>query len=198
MVHAALPPVDDKLAAAMAEGSQAYCKLVTTDPKYKRPKRRQVFIEKFEASYSTDVMATVEEMKGTQPSSGTLAMPVAAAPSTPMPGFAIRLIGRTPYEQATQFIPEAFLDGLQNAQEAGEKLPNVDVHFDGVQMIRINRLSEGHGMAIGGTGFTGGYAKTIGASSLDPLTNELTKDDWEFEVVFAAVLAPKPEAPPVN
>jgi type IV pilus assembly protein PilM len=197
MVHSAVPPVEDQLAEAMAKGSEAYCELVTTDPKYKRSKRRQVFIEKLESTYSADVMATLEGMKGMQPSAGPMDMSMAAAPAAPTPGFAIRLIGRTPYEQATQFIQEAFLNKLQTVKEAGEKLPNVDIYFDGVQMLRINRLSQGRSDPIGG-GLTTGYTKTIRAGALDPLTNELMTDDWEFEVVFAAVLAPKPETPPMN
>jgi len=193
MVYSVVPPTDPVLAEAMASGSEAYRDLVTSNPKYKRTQRRQIFIEKFDAVYSGDVMATLEDMKGEESTSGGYA----PAQGVAVPGFAIRLTGRTPYEQGTQFVKEALLDGLSKVEEAGKKLRDVHVYFDGVHLDRIRRLSDRSG--VGRTGDSrGGYRRTFSASDLDPVTNEPMLTDWQFEVIFAAVLEEKPTAPPGN
>jgi hypothetical protein len=194
MVHAVIPPTDPALAKAMADGSEAYRQLVNSDPtKYKRTQRRQIFIDKLEASYSADVMATLEEMKGTASRSSAYA----PAQGVALPGFAIRLTGRTPYENATQFIDETLVKGLSKVEEAGEKLEQVSIYFDGVHLDDMRPLSGGGGMT-GGGGRWGTYNKGLGESDLDPITGEPMRTDWEFEVIFAAVLAERPPEPVEN
>lgn len=140
----------------------------------------------------------------------------------PKPGFVITLVGRTPYaggdrELGTQFINKVF---LQNLAKAGQGKPEVHFLFPKNGGMLRCRLVKELGAGAGGFGAPapgrinvpqprigesgmgpgpGGFTMIANdIQSRDPATGESILNDWEFEVVFAAVLGPQPPAAPAG
>lgn len=209
MVHGAIPAPDPRLLEAMGAGPEAYKTLVTTNPEFERQNRRELYIERFESEFATDVMAMLADRKGGQHAAGmssAAGQPDATAGSGVVsPGFVIRLVGRTPFAQASQFLNETLLAGLNKAKEPAQNLPDARVYFTGVHLVRVNKASDpGMPAAASTGGGPGGGRPTLGLAgssgitaagteARDPITGESTASDAVFEVIFAAVLGAKPE-----
>ena len=222
MIFSALPSPPPDLIKAMNEGPDAFKKAIAGNPQYERTKRKQVFLVKLDSRFSQDVLSDVAAVGKGGGSSANPATPTGTAEggsaAGPKPGFVISLVARTPYaggdrEQALKFIDQEFLQGLEKAGQGKKEL-----YFAKPQMNRFKMLKElGPGAAslanpaagrlnipqpsrsydAGPRGNTGEInVISSDAQSKDPATGESIMNDWEFEVVFAAVIGPAPTPPP--
>ncbi len=226
MIHAALPAKDPELVGAMARGPKAYQELIQSDPdKYERSKRPQVFIQRMDAVYSSDVLASYEAARGQDRTGGGRSgmMGGEQAPELPrQSGFVITVVGRTPFAggdqiRGTAFVNDTFIAGLRKAGQVEKEL-----YFDKMFLVRcvpVRDLASGSGRRTTGgrSGLPGpeGFGSSIGrrgpelgpsgpspeggiatitslTQDRDPVTGESILRDWEFEVIFVAVLGEKP------
>ncbi|MBP7935700.1 MAG: type IV pilus assembly protein PilM [Phycisphaerae bacterium] len=225
MVVSALPSPDPELSKAMNEGPKAYKEVVTSNPQFERTKRKQVFIQKLDSRYSPDVLAEMEALKkggGTPAGPGSLGglgglgggSPEATG-AGPKPGFLVTLVCRTPYAggdrvAGLQFISDVFLRNLEKAGQGRQEL-----HFGKPQMIGFQMVKDlggaggaapmpgrymppGPRVTEGGAGPGPGGFNTIAVDNTfkDLATGESISNDWQFEVVFAAVIGPQLAAAP--
>ena len=189
-VHASLPQLPEELAAAIAEGPEAFKELVDSNPDaYARAKRPQVFIEQFEPTYSRDVLNAYESALSQLQGRGASPVRGAAFPEVQQarPGFVLLLRGRTPYAAGDRAAAYAFLQDEFMARIA-ENVPVDILHFD---PARMNLLPiEPAGRATRGRSAD----RTAGtAVQRDPVTGELMAEDWLFDIVLTVVLGPKQE-----
>ncbi|NLX21814.1 MAG: type IV pilus assembly protein PilM [Phycisphaerae bacterium] len=145
------------------------------------------------------------------------------APDQPqISGFVISMVGRTPFAggdqiRGTAFVNDTFIAGLRQAGQ-GQK----GLYFDKMFLVRcvpVRDLGGGGGRAptglrgglpgptsfagprrssspgIGGPGPDGGIATIANlGEDKDPVTGESILRDWEFEIVFVAILGDRPAA----
>jgi len=215
MIHSALPsPEPEELASALAKGPQAYKDLVGSDEKYERRKRKQIWIQKLNAEFSLDVMATYEDVRqGGRSRDRSRQRPPAESDSAPLKkGFVITLIGQTPFAGgdrgrglATDFLTKTLVAKLEKTEK--------EVYFDNIRLTRCSLVGQS-GSAGGWTSSTSRTKSTRrptrstrvfsagrGPDTIarptegnDPVTGESTLKDWEFEIVFVAVLGKRPQA----
>jgi hypothetical protein len=214
LIHAALPKPDSEVLKAMGGGPEALKTLVTTDPvKYARDKRQQVFIERFEAEYTSDVDALMKLKReaGVVSPGSSLGGPMMPGSSPPPPppsstgtptgprkGFVITLACQTPYaggdlKGVLSFIQKVFMENLKAEGQKGKGLYFDAIGYLGAPVaLRDARSSSGSSSPMGGSiRPTGGLSEDL----KDPVTDELMSKDWQFRVLFAVVLGNKP-APP--
>lgn len=220
LIHNALPAGDKEFNEALKQGADAVKKLIASDPdKYARSKRQRIYIEKFEATYSPDVLASVEARKASTSGGGGFGgQPGAAAATggTAKPGFVIAIVGRTPYqgsrpgEGGVFFVNNTFVRSLQKAVLPGVYLDKVSTPLRQtvVKSLRNNAMSSGGGGTPRFTGYPpmggmGGMPPGFGGGGVgaggddadkDPVTGEAV-NDTEFEMVFAVVIGDKPTEP---
>lgn len=190
MFHEALPQPEPELAKARAQGPEAYKEFIEANKEFERPKRKDIFIDQFVPTYSQDVISLHREMAGgvedTQAGGGYGA-------TEAKPGFLMRIAGRTTFQDAAGFLNETLVRNLVNAKPAGHELEGAKVYFDKVKLLGVSRVSGGGTSPQGGMG--GGIA-TAEVGAKDPVTGESMGTDYQFQIVFIAVLGEKPEAPP--
>lgn len=213
MIHSAVPAKDAELTKAMAAGPEAYKTLIDSNPtKYERPKREQVFIQKLSASYAPDVFASWESAKVAEGSTGGGGSQTgdAAPQETSKPGFLIRLVARTPYAggdqmKVTPFISDRFIGNLRKTG-----ITQQGVYLDKFDLLRCVPVSTVRGPApaggaapgvgkaspFAGLGTTGMATIADPRAGKDPVTGESISNDWEFELLFVAVIGDRPETPP--
>lgn len=210
LIHSNLPQLEPELAKALAEGPEAYKKLITEQPdKYKREKRKQIFIDSFTSVYCPDVLAEYRQRKDTAASPGGVSResPSSAEPVGPArPGFLITLKARTPNEGELIFVSREFLSKLRGAAYG-----NV-VHIAQADSLWREQIKDSPGGgALGQFGFRSGRTavrpsadsgdSTVGdvrvadEGAKDPVTGESTMNDWAFEVIIAVVLGEKNATP---
>ncbi len=212
LIHGALPKGDEKLNEAMRAGPEEYKKLIQSDPgKYERGKREQIFIEKYDAVYSEDVMPVFQSMKQRGGRTGGGAGVDAAAAGAPkLRGFVITIRARTPYAQTTSdgiiFVNKTLMANLRKASAPGIYLDKLEppLWWDTVKEWKTGAGITGGG---GGGGLrrpavpareTGADMSAGGVGSLadkDPVTGEAI-NDTAFEIMFVAVLGEKPAVQP--
>ncbi len=208
LVHGALPVGDKQLDDALKAGPEAVKKLIASNPaRYERGKREKIYIEKFEAVYSPDVVnAFLARTKG--PSTGFGGTPIGGGTTptdttsgeTPKPGFVISILGRTPFKGKGQgdggvfFVNNTFVKNLAKAATDGVYLDKVGAPLRSTPIKTLKRGSSSS--SLGGAGRFGGLPMGMGGGGLmqaddkDPITGE-TVDDIEFEMVFVAVIGNK-------
>ena len=212
MIHAALPTPDPEIVRAIADGPQAFKKLVTSEPaKYPRDKRRQIFIKEFKAEYSADVIATAKLKASPGLSGSPTGTPVGGSmfaeagneAAGPIPGFVITLVCQTPYaggnlDGVLSFIQKDFMANLnkEGQREKGMYIGTINYLGSPTPLERL-QASSGSTMSMRDAG----RSRIVGAPAevlADPVTGESLSRDWQFEVVFPVVLADKPETPPTE
>jgi len=205
VIHSSLPQQEPEISRAVAEGPTAYKALIDSNPdKYARAKRKQIFIEKFDASYSSDVLSKYDETYNSLKGSSTGGGGTPGAKSTTAPaqkGFVIRLVGRTPFaagdrRKAYAFLKEGLLADIQKSGEQKE------FYFAKTNLLPIRQFGSGsdrRSSAGGATMRPGdiGDIATVrdGSSNKDFVTGETLVNDWQFEMLFAVILGPKPAEP---
>ena len=105
----------------------------------------------------------------------------------PLPGFGIRIICRLPNDGGPKYVGDTFMTTLR---ENGRR-PNAGFYFDRVWLLAGGKVS-GSGSPAGGAGWGGTESKS--EENRDPVTNEPTNDDWEFEIWVDAILEDLPES----
>lgn len=187
MIFSSLPRADRELTEAIKQGPEAYKKLVESDPaKYERSKRELVFIDQMEVKYSADVLTELRNNSGGSPAAGGMM-------GSPQKGFLITVRGRTPNEGGPTFLTNTFLSNLKTA---GPEYKNVYIAPDSVDILQCPKIKEAS--TSGNRGRTGGGPNTgmsgPGSSSMIcPVTGENIGDDYVFDIIFAAVIGPRPQ-----
>ncbi len=206
VVHAALPVPQEEL--AKAGGPEAYRAAIAaaTDGSLERGKRRQIFIESFYARFEPN-LDDPEAVKGLEDLSGETE--VKEIKGTNRYGFLVTLNCRTPNKEQVKFINETFKPELRRLGRVED------------QGFYINRiwLTRGESLGASTAGPTekepsppkGGKrgsrpgqppppkeTKDKGkvVELIDPLTDEVMNNDYQFELVFDVVLEDLPKAAP--
>ena len=110
LVHEALPKGDPALTQALKEGPEAFKALIQSKPeKYERSKREQIYIERFDSEFSSDVNATYQSRKLAKGRSAAAPPTEAAGMEPAKPGFVITIRARTPNAGSETFVNEKFL-----------------------------------------------------------------------------------------
>ncbi|MHC4442716.1 MAG: type IV pilus assembly protein PilM [Planctomycetota bacterium] len=212
LIHESLPPIDKTLQQAIDAGPEEYKKLVQFNPQYKRNKRKIIFINQLDAEYTNDVIASYESKVGApsntaaRTSRGSLSKDIDQ--SQLKRGFVITISGQTPYseeEEECLFINDTFLSNLSTASTEGvyfELDANALVDCDtiksqdwgtGLGGVRFDRHGGGRGRGRVGYGMRDSYERSYEADTdKDTVTDEPTENDYEFTIVFKAILADKP------
>jgi len=184
-VHSALPPLPEELASAIAEGPEAFKQLVESNPDtYARAKRPQVFIEQFNATFSSDVLLAYESAYRQLQGRDTSGREVAPEVQQNKRGFVLTIRGRTPYaagvhREAYAFLQDTFLTGIiANAPE--------DVFYFAPPYPILLKTAG----SPTGSGYTNRPSGE--AAQNDPVTGEPMGRDWIFDMVLAVILEPKP------
>jgi hypothetical protein len=204
MVHSALPAPDPEITQALSEGPRAFKTLVASDPaKYDRAKRRQLFIREFSSEYYQDVAATLAQKlsgaTGSGSTTGQLTPPHTSAATTALKdGFVITLHCQTPYAGGDLAAVVKFIDTVivPSLKRAGEK--EKGVYIDEVRYLGSPvSLREGIGRSSvaspsPGRPVTGGALSGSADEMKDPVTDEPTSKDWQFQLVLSVMLGDKP------
>jgi hypothetical protein len=150
-------------------------------------------------------------------------MPGAApgqAPSQPVPGFLITIEGRTPNAGGCTFVNKEFINRLRppappvkkdgaapTASTGGKPEAGQDLYFDrdrfhlgGCHSMKdTQKAGGGQPWAVGGGGRGGIGGMGMQAAvdpTRDPVTGESMQDDYQFQIMFVAVLGNKPAEQP--
>jgi len=221
MIHSALPPLEPDLARALTEGPKAYKALIESDEQYARRNRKQIWIKKLKADYSPDVMASYEAIisgSSSRTPDRLRTMAPAQPASAPLRGFVISLTGQTPFAggadggrgRATDFLTRTLVANLKKNGRA-----ETELYFDKVRLTWCNEVGQSGspgtwksstlhtpspvrryrtGAEFGSERGVATIARTTEGN--DPVTGETTLKDWEFEIVFVAVLGKRPQTDP--
>lgn len=208
MIHSALPQPDPVMKQALEQGPEAVKKLVQSDPKYERSKRREIYILSLTSQYSPDVLtefkALGEDKSGMRPpTSGYMPDPSATdAAAEPvqanLEGFLINFVIRSPNQQQFGYINDEFLVKLREGV-----VPEV-AYVAKVRVPQRAQLKDGGILgSVGGMGSGVSRAPTAGGQPtvealLDPVTGESMREDWEYAGTMAVVLGKKPDQPPAS
>lgn len=203
LIHSSLPELEGELAEAWSEGPSAYREFIRNNgTRYPREQREQIFIERISSQHSEDVMASYETAKA-RSMPGTSKQ--IASTGLPQEGFLITIVGRTPKDDRCDFVDRTFITSLLEA--SGDM-----AYIQDAYLVRCDRLREvgsggggsysggrggfgGGGLgnpAGGGQGFGGMRSASAGDSDEDPITGENILNDWEFELLVAAVIGEEP------
>ncbi len=174
-----------------------------------RGERRQVFIDKLYMHFEPDVNA-YEGWESRVP----VPEPI-NDPQSELPAVKIEITCRTPNQGGAKFISESFMDALRR----NGRRPEMGFYFDRVHLVDGGKVETsrsvgsagrgsaarpsggGRGRGFGGTGSRGGGVITsptaiqnVRPENLDPVTNELIENDWQFDLWIDVVLEDYPEA----
>ena len=191
LIHDAIPVVDGALGQAKST-TQVREAIAGAVP---RAEREQVFIESLVMQFEPNLNAY-----GAWSASLTEVEPrINDDENAELPGLEIRVKCRTPNQGGAKFIADGFMNKLrQESRKAGNGF-----YFDRVWLISGNTLEAsedlGDGTSSGfsgggwGGGRTSGSRADPGTALVDPVTLELAKDDWLFEVWLDVILEDYPE-----
>ena len=190
VIHESLPVPE----VALRQGATAK-EMIDAMTKVPRGERQQVFIQ----SLSMDYMLDVDDPPWLSSLVG-VEQPIHDFESgDAFEGILIKIICRTPNQNAVGFINKHFLEPLRR----NGRRPGAGFYFDRVYLLRGEKVqasrvgqagaamwgSKGRGGAGGrGTPFSGGASRQGGRmiardpAILDPLTDESVLDDMEFEI----------------
>ncbi|MGQ9651172.1 MAG: type IV pilus assembly protein PilM [Phycisphaerae bacterium] len=208
MIHSALPQPDPVMKEAMQQGPAAVKKLVQSDPKYERSKRKEIYILSLTSRYSPDVLTEFKALgedksiarppgPGYMPDPG--AADAAAEPAQAnLEGFLIDFVIRSPNQGQFGYIDDEFLVKLR---EGG--VPEV-AYVAKVRVPQRAQLKDGGilgsagGMGIGVSRGPAASGQPTVEALLDPVTGESMREDWEYAGTMAVVLGKKPDQPPAS
>ncbi len=192
VIHEAVPHATGPLGEAQTP--QDVVKAIGGGPP--RAEREQVWIESVDLSYEPELGKFVWN-------SGKVDMPAPINkydPDTPLTGFYVKIVCRSPNALGTTFIRDKFMLPLREKGRTASK----HFYIDQVMLFEANKVTAaptGAGKtgpsrgARGGTtpaaGATG-IASSVAASSMDPITLEPTTNDWRFEVWASVIVGEMP------
>ena len=121
-------------------------------------------------------------------------------PDTPLAGFLVKIICRSPNSGERAFIRDKFMLPIREKGRTSSK----QFYIDRVALIEVSKATtplasaNKPGSSRGARGGTtsaasaAGIASSVPASSMDPITLEPTTNDWRFEIWASAFLGEMP------
>ncbi len=192
MIHGALPQPEGELAAA--SDASEYERLIRADRagNLARPKRPEVFIERFSAEYHEELdKVDLHDVGAGDPT------PVVEDPgSEKLSGFLITLQCRTPHEKPYQFVDERFKSAIKmRGQQPGQGFFVNRVVITGGRDLadRDEKKPPTGRRPPRGRRPPSTKKPPAGAEKYDPITDEPMGNDWVFEMKLDVVLRDLPE-----
>ena len=184
-IHESVPVLEGKLGRAK---TQAEVRAALSDDAPPRNERRQVWITEIEMQFKP----TVNDVEWES------IVPVEAPfndEDTELPAFKITITCQTPFANGAELISEDFMTALR---KNGRK-PNVGFYFDRVYLfdgLRVKpvvtrsspmRAAAGRGRGFAASPGAGAPNSDVPPGRLDPVTDEVIDDDWEFVIWLDAI-----------
>lgn len=169
VVHDSVPVDDSPLGKAQTPAEIVAALKAGAPP---RGERKQVFIEFLDMQFEADLK------QWDWPS--LVEMPPPVNPEgTPLPGVFLKILCTTPNQGGAKFIQENFMNALR---ENGRK-PGLGFYFDRISLFNGGRVESVTG-AAGDPRRAAGAAQAAQKENqfVDPITGEITKEDWRFEI----------------
>ncbi len=176
VVHDSIPQMSESMAHADCQDDVVKAVEAAGSP---RGERKQLFVESFDVQY-------MEDLNVYEWSSLVEVEPAINDPEAEVPGFKLTIKCRTPHQDGAKFISESFMDSLR----ANGREPDKGFYFDRVVLFEGGKVGALAAEASGG--FAGRRANS--KVPMDPVTNENTEDDWQFEIWADVILEDYPEA----
>ncbi|NOX60216.1 MAG: type IV pilus assembly protein PilM [Planctomycetes bacterium] len=184
-VHESLPKPAE--AIAKAQNAAEYLSAISK-PGLDRESRGEIFIESFTSRYVADVDDVT--VKGEYGHAGTKTFKKEG--NNPRAGFIIELIGYTTHAKKGIYVDKTFVENLQTKG----RVPKQGFFINRVGLMLPNekaRSGGGRGRGRGGRSGRNKPKEQKGPQKKDPLTGEISADDYHFRLVFDVVLADLPE-----
>ncbi len=192
-VHEALPEGEGPLATADSEAK--YRAAIKNDKtgELQRPQRREIFIERLEAEYLSNV--DEEDLLDVERGDSGAEV-IKPSQGEARPGFVIHMVCRTPNAGKLRFIDETI---RKNLRERGRQ-PGQGFYINRVVLTKARSFLDddkdtsspppdrGRGRGRGST-----ETKSLTRTMFDPVTAESMESDWVFELSFDVVLADLPQ-----
>ncbi len=195
VIHESVPKPSGPLGAAQTPGEVLDAIAAGASP---RGERSQLFIDTLYMHYEPNVNRW--DWQSLVPVPVPMNDPES---DLPLPAVKIEIDCRTPNKDGSKFVAEEFMDVLRR----NGRRPDTGFYFDRVYLnfggkVEVKGGSRrgggtgGRGRTFGGGSRTGSSATTVGSDvhpeNLDPLTNELIENDWEFDIWADVVLEDYP------
>jgi type IV pilus assembly protein PilM len=192
-IHSSVPKPDGPLAGASTPAEVQDALANGASP---RPQRKQVFIESFNMQYEPDLRETNWD---SQVEVDPPINPHDVDKGSKLPGFLLKIACTTPNEGGMKFIKDSFMDVLR---QNGRK-PGTGFYIDNMALVQGGKVEAGAAPgprpaaprpapSRGAPPKPGAPAPIVAApvnpDRVDLVTNELTDNDWRFEIWAGVIL----------